>query len=112
MEIRPVHGWETVDQNAPTGRGTRGGSEPGWASHDHHNPHHCVLGGPHGPPLGLGGGAPWREADSEAEDGGGAATSERAGEDEGAVEAGGWWPRVSSSRVRASRTCRKVGGDC
>jgi hypothetical protein len=59
MEIRPVHGWEMVGQSAP-------------------------LGSP--PLLGPGGGAPWREADGEAEDGGGAATSAR-GED--AVEAGG-----------------------
>jgi hypothetical protein len=43
------------------------------------------------------------------EDGGGAATSAREVEDEGVVKAGVWWPRVSSSRVRASRTCRKVG---
>jgi hypothetical protein len=51
MEIRPDHGWETVGQGAPPGRGARGGgSEPGWAAS--HDPHHCVhggLSGPHGP---------------------------------------------------------------
>jgi hypothetical protein len=25
------------------------GSEPRWVSHDRHDPHHRVLGGPHGP---------------------------------------------------------------
>jgi hypothetical protein len=46
------------------------------------------------------------------EDGGGAATSAREVEDEGVVEAGVWWPWVSSSRVGASRACKKVGGGC
>jgi hypothetical protein len=63
------------------------------------------------PPFGSGG-APRREAGGEAEDGGGAATRAREVDDEGVVEAGVWWPRVSSSRARASRTCRKVGGGC
>jgi hypothetical protein len=64
------------------------------------------------PPLGSGRGALRREAGGEAEDSGGAATSAREVEDEGVVEAGVWWPQVSTSRVRASRTYRKVGGGC
>jgi hypothetical protein len=85
-------------------------SEPRWAAS--HDPYHCVhsgLAGPHGPPPQLGpGGAPRREVGGKAEDGGGAATSARGVE----VEAGVWWPRVSSSRVRAPRTCKKVGDGC
>jgi hypothetical protein len=79
MEIRPDHGWETVGQGAPPGRGARGGggSEPGWASH---NPPYRVLGAwvgvPRPPtPARPGEGAPRREAGGEAEDGGGATTS-------------------------------------
>jgi hypothetical protein len=95
MEIRPDHWWEKVGQGAPPRRGARGGSEPGWVSHDPHDPHHHVLsdlGGHHAPhPRSApGGGAPRREAGSEAEDGCGAATSAREVEDEGVVEAGGW----------------------
>jgi hypothetical protein len=62
------------------------------------------------PPLGLGGGAPRRELGGEAEDGDGATT--RAREVVDVVEVGVWRPRVSSSRVRASQTSRKVGGGC
>jgi hypothetical protein len=40
MEIRPDHWWEKVGQGAPPRRGARGGSEPGWVSHDPHDPHH------------------------------------------------------------------------
>jgi hypothetical protein len=84
MEIGPDHGWK-VGQGAPPGRGARGGSEPRWPSHD---PHHRVLDAPPPkPPLGPGGGAPRREADGEAEDGGGAATSAREVGDEDVVEA-------------------------
>jgi hypothetical protein len=83
MEIRPDHRWE-IGQGAPPGRGARGGTEPGWASHD---PHHRVLGGldgPHAPPptpppLDPRGEAPRREAGGEAEDGDGAVTSARGG---------------------------------
>jgi hypothetical protein len=84
------------------------GSEPGWASHD---PHHHILVCPHDLiPARPEGRRPRREAGGEAEDGGGAATSAReVVEDEDVVEAGVWRPRVSSSRVRALRTCRKVG---
>jgi hypothetical protein len=57
-------------------------------------------------PMRGGGG----EAVGEAEDGGGAATSAReVVEDEDIVEEGLWRSRVSSSRVRASQTCMKVG---
>lgn len=52
----------------------------------------------------------WSGADGEAEDTGGAVTRALEGvEDEGGVESGAWSPLVISSKVRASRTCMKVG---
>jgi hypothetical protein len=70
------------------------GSEPGWVSHDPHDPttaSSATSAPPTRPTLARpGGGAPRREAGSEAEDGGEAATSAREVEDEGVVEAGGW----------------------
>jgi hypothetical protein len=65
------------------------GSERGWASHD---PHHHVLGDPHGllpPPLGPRVGELRREVVGDAEDGAGAATSAlEVVEGEDVVEAG------------------------
>jgi hypothetical protein len=109
MEIHPDHGWETVGQGAHPEEEREEGSRA-WVGGVPRPPPLRPRRPP--PPLDPGGGAPTREAGSETEDGGGAVTSARDVEDEVVVETGVWWPQVSSSRVRVSRTCKKVGGGC